>query len=311
MVSPNTGKFARLGLIVIAAGALALACGDASDNTGTLFHPSGGGGTQNNAGGSSGGGSSGQSSSGAPTSSSGGPSSSSGNASSSGGTSSSGGASSSSGSSSGALPPSFDVNLGAATLTGDLLDAKQTVVTVAPANGFTGTVTLAVTAPADIVAAFDKTSIDVSGSAGASAMLTVQSSKSGDQAFKVTATSGALTVSKDMTFTAAKRLLITIPSDAEMNKGTTANPRKDAFGPASGIVVHAAIPLTLNFVNKDATGHIIHAGGQNGFFHGNTGAPIPQDGMDKTRTITAAGNYGFYLHDQGPVTIGDLIIQAQ
>jgi hypothetical protein len=313
MFFPITGKCERFGLIVVAASALALACGDASDNNGTLFGsggPGGTGGTQDNAGGSSSGGS--QSSSGGATSSSGGATSSSGNASSSGGaSSSSGGTSSSSGASSGAVPPSFDVSLGAATLTGDLLDAKQTVVTVAPTNGFTGTVTLAVTAPADLTATFDKTSLDVTASAGASANLTVRSSKSGDQAFKVTATSGALNVSKDVTFTASKTLLITIPSDAEMNKGTTANPRLDAFGPSAGIVVHASVPLTLHFVNKDSTGHIVHAGGQNGFFHGDTGNPIPPDGMDKTRTITAAGNYGFYLHDQGPVTLGKLILQAQ
>jgi hypothetical protein len=105
-------------------------------------------------------------------------------------------------------------------------------------------------------------------------------------------------------------LLITIPADAEINRGTQANPRLDAFGPATGIVVHAAVPLTLKFLNKDATPHIIHAGGQNGFFHGDNNNPIPTDGMDAVRMVTAAGNYGFYLHDQGAVTLGKLIIQA-
>ena len=122
--------------------------------------------------------------------------------------------------------------------------------------------------------------------------------------------SGALTTSKDITFRASKTLLITIPSDAEANKGTLTNPRLDAFGPANGIVVHGAVPLTLNFLNKDATPHVIHGNNQNGFVHGDSLNPIPQGGMDRVRTITAAGSYDFYLHDQGPVTLGKLILQA-
>jgi hypothetical protein len=202
------------------------------------------------------------------------------------------------------------VSIGSAQLAGDLLVATSTVVTIAPMGGFSGTVDLSIATVSGLTTKLDKSSLAVSGAAGTTANLTVTSSKSGAVAFQIVATSGATTVTKDLTFTATKTLTLYIPADAQMNKGTVANPYNTAFGPASGIVVSGAVPLTLNIVNKDATAHIIHASNVNGFFHGSSSSPIPQNGMDKTRTITGTGTYNFYLHDQGgALDTGKLILQ--
>ena len=183
---------------------------------------------------------------------------------------------------------------------------------MAPTDGFTGPVTLSLQgAGPEIAATFDggaaTAQVNVAG-ASASATLKIKSSKAGASAFKVVAVSGDKTVSKDVTFTASKILTISIPADAEMNKGTAGNPRTDAFGPAAGIVVTTGAGLTLNIKNLDATGHIIHGGGQGGFNHGNTNAPIQQGDSDNPRTLST-GTFNFYLHDQGQVTTGKLIVK--
>lgn len=208
----------------------------------------------------------------------------------------------------------FEVNIGQTTMTGDLLADTTTAVSVSPTGGFKGTVTLAFdpgTLPAGtaLTATFDKMTVSLDGAA-ASANLVVRSNSAAPVPFKVTATAaGAPTVSKDLSFAANKVLTIDIPADAQMNKGTTANPRTDAFGPSAGIVVvMGGAPLKLIIKNLDATAHIIHGPGTNGFVHGDTGNPIPQGGEDQVRTITG-GTSNFYLHDQGQVTTGKLIVK--
>ena len=208
----------------------------------------------------------------------------------------------------------FEVNIGQTTMTGDLLADTTTVVSVSPTGGFKGTVTLAfdpgtLVAPTQLTGKFDKATVTLSGAA-ASANLIVRSNSVTSVPFKVTATAtGAPTISKDLSFAANTVLNIDIPADAQMNKGTTGNPRTDAFGPSAGIVVvMGGQPLTLNIKNLDATGHIIHGPNSNGFLHGDVGSPIPQGGADQPRTITG-GTSNFYLHDQGQVTTGRLVIK--
>ncbi len=304
------GKFGRLGSVMLLAGAcsLAVACGDASDNTGSTWHSNGGhagsgtpaGNNATSSGGSSSGGStSGGSSSGGSTS--GGSSS---------GGSSSGGSSSGASGSSGTAAPAITVTLGSVALKGDLMTDQQTVVTVAPSNGFTGTVTLAVSTVTGITTKLDKTTLDITGAAAASAMLTATSSKVGDVPFTITATATALApVTTNVTFSATSNLTLYIPADAESNKGTQGAPYNTAFGPAAGVVVHGT-PIKLTIVNKDGTGHIIHGDGKNGFAHGDTNNPLGLNAPDKVRTLTAAASYSWYLHDQGSALVtGKLVIQ--
>ncbi len=307
----HAGNLGRVGFVALLAGAcsFAVACGDASDNTSSTWHSNGGNASSsgNNSGASSSSG--GSTSSGGGSTSSGGGSSSSGGSSSGGSSSGTSGTSGSSGSS-GTAAPAVTVSLGSVALKGDLLADQTTVVTVAPANGFTGAVTLTLTAPAELDAKLDKTSLTITGGAAASAMLTVKSSKIGDVPFTVTATATSVTpITTNVTFSATSNLTLYIPADAESNKGTTGAPYNTGFGPAAGTIIHGA-PVKLTIVNKDSTGHIIHADGKNGFAHGNTNNPLATGAADSVRTLTAMTTYNWYLHDQNAALVtGKLILQ--
>lgn len=306
MRSKLAGKFGRLGMgaLLAAASSLAVACGDASGSTSQTWHSNGG---YTGSPGAATGGASGSSSGG---STSGGGSSSGGASGGASGSTSSSGSSGASGGSSGAAAPSFTVQLGSAALKGDLMTDQTTVVTVIPANGFTGTVTLAVGTAPGLAAKLDKTTVTITGSAAASANLTLNSTTIGDTPVHITATSGAIATTSNVTLSAANHLTLYIPADAETNKGTSAAPYNTAFGPASGVVVHGAAPLKLTIVNKDSTGHIIHADGKNGFAHGDTNNALGQGASDQVRTLTAQTTYNWYLHDQqGALVTGKLILQ--
>jgi len=115
-------RFAGLGVAGIAA--CAIGCGDASVGT-NKFGPHGVA----------------HSGQGATTSPPGASDPSAGSTSAGGGDGTPGGGAPSVGTTTGSDGPNFELNTGDATITADLLDTKSTAITIAPLNGFSGTVT--------------------------------------------------------------------------------------------------------------------------------------------------------------------------
>ncbi len=211
--------------------------------------------------------------------------------------------------------PSADVELRNVT--------QPLLVTVAP-TGFSGAVSLSVTGlPAGVTASFDKSSVTVSGTTGASAQLTLTTKSdviSGAIKLSVVATSGATTATAPLTLNVKPVLTIAIPMNVDAMKGTPGNASTKAFGDFP-IVVSAtanlsAAPIVVKFLNKDSSGHCIHASNMNqGFPHdpsnnGVCNALTQKDQFNATaRAINATGTYKFWLHDQGDLTEGAVKVQ--
>ncbi|MEO8878219.1 MAG: hypothetical protein ABI461_21680, partial [Polyangiaceae bacterium] len=118
---------------------------------------------------------------------------------------------------------------------------------------------------------------------------------------------GGATGNAPLSLTIQRMMTIAIPVNVEAPGGTP-------FGTAP-IVIHAGTisagsPIKISFVNKDtsvAAGHIVHSTNTaNGFFHGNQATPVPPNTADALRTVTAVGDYPFYMHNED-VTIGNTI----
>ena len=317
---PRSTRLPLVALIVAASAFAAVACGDASTGS-TSWHP----------------GSSGSSSSGSATGGSSGSTSNGGsNASSPSGGSTSGGSGSTSttdpsgtgGASTDPTPaptgttttdpgnppatpaaPAFDVMLDNAKPSIELQAEQIIQITVAPQN-YTGDVALSVTGlPADVTATFDKATLSVSGTAGATAKLTLKSlssTKPGAAPFNVVATAGATTKTAPATLDVKSVLTIRIPVNVDANTGPNVFGTINVTAPAN---MSAQNPITVNFLNLDSTPHEIHGGqATQGFPHGK--GTFAQNQMDTPRLLNTSGlTYSFYLHDEGSAkTPGKIVV---
>jgi len=242
------------------------------------------------------------------------PGQSSGNTSSSGSTSSGSNASGSSGqttsSSSGGnqAKGTFDVLLDKAAGAGDMTSTFTVQVTVAPKDGFAGKVDLKCAGlPTDATGTFDKPSLDISGTAGATATFTIKTKSTTPpdlSQVKITATSG--TLSKDATYamTINPKIEIDIKMNATINDFTDS---KDITVATGGKTVTVAIK------NLNSTGEIVHAGNPPDFPHGNTGTAIASNAFEnQARSVKQGTNYTWYLHSKGdPGAANRAIIRAQ
>ncbi len=218
----------------------------------------------------------------------------------------------------------FSVMLASSSADTELRNSTQPlVVTVAP-NNFTGAVTLSVTGlPVGVTASFDTATLNVSGSTGASAHLTITTKSDtpiGPIAAQVVATAGSVTQMSALAINVKPILTVTIPMNVDAMKGTPGNPSKTVFG-TFPIVVSApanigANPIQVKIFNADSASHCIHASNPNqGFPHDPTtngvcNAPTQKGQFDgQNRAITATGMYTFYLHDQGDLTEGQIKVQ--
>lgn len=286
-------------LALVLGAATLVACGDAGGTSSNLW--TGVGNNNNPAGGDGGGGGGGNDSGGG------------------GGGNDSGGG----GVDSGVSTPAFDIMLDKTTADSELRATVDIQVTVAPKN-FTGTVALDVqNLPAGVTAKFASASLSVTGNAGQTTMLTltVASDTAPNLAnLMVRGTSGSNVGSAALGLNVKPILTIAIPTNVDALKGTSGNPSTNAFG-SYPIVITAptnitATPVEVRFLNKDSSGHCIHASnpGQ-GFAHdpvtnGVCNALIPQNGMSgQQRKVNALGTYTFYLHDQGDLTRGQVMIK--
>ncbi len=203
---------------------------------------------------------------------------------------------------------SFDVLLDKATATGDMTTTFTVQVTIAPKDGFAGKVDLKCAGlPTDATGTFDKTSVDVSGTAGATATFTIKTKSTtppDTSQVKITATSGAL--SKDATYgmTINPKIEIDIKLNATINDFTDS---KDLTVATGGKAV------TVVVKNLNSTGEIVHAGNPPDFPHGNTGTAIaPNTTENQVRSVKGGTNYTWYLHSKGdPGAANRAIIRAQ
>ncbi len=198
----------------------------------------------------------------------------------------------------------LEINLDNAAPTLELMAESKITVNVAPKEGFTGKVDLAVTgAPAGLTATFDKSSVELT-TASASAILTVKTSSAvvpGAVTLTVTATSASGPRTTPINVTVSPALTLSIPPNAGALTGMAAS---TAFAPGPINLKLGGKKIAVKIKNNDSMGHIIHAGNTGGFNHGNRNAPIAPGAFEgnvengQAREVNAAGTYSFYLHDK-------------
>ncbi len=205
--------------------------------------------------------------------------------------------------------PAFDVMVDNVAPSIDLRAEQVIQVTVAP-QSYTGDIALSVTGlPADITATFDKPTLSVSGTTGATAKLTLKSlssTKPGAVPFNVVATAGATTKTTAASLTVKSVLVISIPVNVDANTGP------DVFGTINVTAppnLSATNGITVTFLNLDSTPHEIHGSqAAQGFPHDK--GTFGQNQMNLPRTLNSAITYNFYLHDQGSAkTPGKIVVK--
>jgi hypothetical protein len=224
----------------------------------------------------------------------------------------------------GSQTTSFQVMTDKTSYNVELRNTVVVQVTIAP-QGFTGTVNLAVTGLSTGVAGvFNPTSVSVSGTTGATSMLTLTTLESVIPAttpFTVTATSGSATATSAPSLVVMPQITIQIPTNVAAKAGTSGNPSTDAFGNYP-IVINAPAnfgtnaPIAVKFVNLDSSPHCIHASNPTqGFPHdavtnGVCNTLMQKGQSDQTaHNVNTKGSYLFYLHDEGDTTDGMIKIQ--
>ncbi len=218
---------------------------------------------------------------------------------------------------------SFDIMLDKSATDVELRSSVDIQVTVAPKN-YTGTVTLDVSGlPAGVTTKFSSATLNVSGTTGQTATLTLMTKS--DVAPNLTnlmvrGTAGSNVATSPLALNVKPLITIAIPTNVDAMKGTNGNPSTNAFGDFPIIITAptniSATPVEVKFVNKDSAGHCIHASNPTqGFAHdpvnnGVCNALIQQNQFSgQQRKVNATGTYTFYLHDQGDLTRGQIKIQ--
>lgn len=224
----------------------------------------------------------------------------------------------------GAQTQSFQIMTDKTSYSVELRSTVVVQVTIAP-QGFTGTVNLAVSGlSTGVTGAFNPTSVSVSGTTGATSMLTLTTLESvlpATTPFTVTATSGASTATSAPMLDVLAQITIQIPTNVAALAGTSGNPSTNAFGnypivltaPAN---LGTANPLVVKFLNNDSAPHCIHASNATqGFPHdavtnGVCNTLMNKGQLDQTaHNVNTKGSYGFYLHDEGDTTEGMVKVQ--
>jgi len=224
----------------------------------------------------------------------------------------------------GSQTQSFQVMTDKTSYDVELRSSVQVQVTIAP-QGFTGTVNLAVSGLATgVTGTFNPTSVNVSGTTGATSMLTLKTLESVLPAatpFTVTATSGSSNATAAPSLNVMPQITIQIPTNVASLAGTGGTPSTNAFGNYP-ITINAPAnfgtnnPIVVKFENLDSAPHCIHASNPTqGFPHdsvtnGVCNTPMQKNQFDSTaHNVNTKGSYLFYLHDEGDTTDGMIKIQ--
>ena len=224
----------------------------------------------------------------------------------------------------GAQTQAFQIMTDKTSYSVELRATVQVQVTIAPLN-FTGTVNLAVNGlSTGVTGAFNPPSVSVSGTTGATSMLTLTTLESVIPAttpFTVAATSGTNTATSAPALAVLPQITIQIPTNVAALAGTSATPSTKAFGNYP-IVINAPAnfgtnaPIVVKFINNDSAPHCIHASNATqGFPHdavtnGVCNTLMQKGQFDQTaHNVNTKGSYLFYLHDEGDTTDGMVKIQ--
>ena len=166
------------------------------------------------------------------------------------------------------MPPaaqgSFTAALDKATDSIRLNETKTYTLTLTPAGGLTGGVTLALdTPPAGVTAVFTPATVNITDTnpVTVSVALTVapDTASTTSAAVAVKATSGSINASASLGLTIPAELLIVINKGVAI--GTAAAPNTTAFGQATAMNVKYVTGLKVTFINNDIINHEMHMQG--------------------------------------------------
>jgi hypothetical protein len=166
------------------------------------------------------------------------------------------------------MPPaaqgSFTATLDKATDSVRLNETKSYTLTLTPADGLTGGVTLALdTPPAGVTAVFTPATINITDAnpVTVSVALTVASDAASttSAAVAIKATSGSISSSASLGLTIPAELLIQINKGVAI--GTAAAPNTTAFGQSTAMNVKYVTGLKVTFINNDIINHEMHMQG--------------------------------------------------
>jgi plastocyanin len=208
------------------------------------------------------------------------------------------------------MPPavqgSFTAALDKATDSIRLNETKSYTLTLTPANGLTGGITLALdNPPAGVTAVFTPATVNITDTNAVTVQvaMTVASDATSttSAAVGVKATSGSINASASLGLTIPAELLIQIAKGVAI--GTAAAPNTTAFGTSAQMNVKYVTGLKVTFVNNDIINHEIHAqGSANAAGIAHEGGPLMANvGNVYTQTITApmlikAGDWRCHIH---------------
>jgi len=219
------------------------------------------------------------------------------------------------------MPPavqgSFTAALDKATDSIRLNETKSYTLTLTPANGLTGGVTLALdNPPAGVSAVFTPATVNITDATPVTVKvdLTVAPGATATTSAMVAvkATSGAITSSASLGLTIPSELLIQIANG--VNIGSASTPNTTAFGQSAVMNVKYVTGLKVTFINRDGINHEIHAGNSaNTYGIAHEGGPLMANGANSyTQTINGPGlikgiDWRCHLH---PMMLGfDINIQ--
>jgi plastocyanin len=197
------------------------------------------------------------------------------------------------------MPPavmgSFTAALDKTTDTIRLNETKSYTLTLTPANGLTGGVTLALAAPpAGVSAVFTPATINIADANPVTVKVDVtvapdQATPTTSGTVAIKASSGTITASASLGLTIPAELLISIAKGVAI--GSAASPNTTAFSGVSTMTVKYATGMKVTFVNNDLINHEIHAqNSANALGIAHEGGPLmASQGNTYSQTISGPG----------------------
>jgi plastocyanin len=219
------------------------------------------------------------------------------------------------------MPPaaqgSFTAALDKATDNIRLNETKSYTLTLTPADGLTGGVTLALDAPpAGVTAVFTPATVNITDANPVTVKVDVtvapdMSVPSQSVPLSVKATSGDITASASLGVTIPAELLVEIQSGVDI--GSSASPNKAAFGTYGMPVIQVAAGTKVTWINRDGINHEIHSDGNLGIAH-ETGPLMANGANSYTQTFnlpagtTTPQTYSYRCHVH-PNMLGQIIVK--
>jgi plastocyanin len=218
------------------------------------------------------------------------------------------------------MPPAQTGTMAAAldktTDTIRLNETKSYTLTITPAGGLTGGVTLTLDgAPAGVTYKFTPGTINITDATAVTAKLDVivasnMATPAQAVPLNIKAASGSISATATLGVNIPAELLVEIPSGVAI--GTAASPNKAAFGTYGLPVIQVAAGTKVTWVNRDGINHEIHSDGNLGIAH-ETGPLMANGGNTYSQTFklpagtTTPQTYSYRCHIH-PNMLGQIIV---